>query len=241
VPSAADSDRLIADLLADPGYTSGRRAYPRTITLPDALGVIGRLFAEVDRGVAARADMARAGGVTIACRRGCNACCAEPILVLLPTALAVATWLAQPDRAEARAAFLAAYPVWRAAVGDTLDQLSDLAAGGAREEQAAAHLAHQRRGLLCPFNHGGDCTIYPVRPVVCRNGHAVDSADYCGGDHPSGKAATRLAFVPLDDFLKRVRRVEQALHLAIGGGALRHVALPDLVHALLARVGAAAS
>src|SRR5262249_54904858 len=115
----------------------------------------------------------------------------------------------------------------------TLDGLAEVIAAGDREAQATAHVAHQRRRILCPFNHDGDCGIYPVRPTVCRNGHAVETADYCAADHPSGKAATRLAFVPLDEFLRRVRLTEQALHLAIGARPLRLTALPDLVYALL--------
>ncbi len=229
-----DADRLISDLLADEAYASGRRVYPRTVTLADALAVVARLYAEVDRGVAARADAARRDGVTIACGRGCNACCAEPIMVLLPTAVTVAAWLARPEQTEARARFLAAYPGWRAQVGDRLEKLSELGAPGKpREPFAAAHAAHQLRRILGPFNHGGDCTVYPVRPVVCRNGHAVETADYCAGDHPSGKHATRLAFAPLDDFIRRVRLVEQALHFALGARPLRQTALPDLVYALL--------
>jgi Fe-S-cluster containining protein len=230
-------DQLIADLQSEPGYATGRRAYPRTVTLPDTLAVVARLFEEVDRGVAARAEAARRGGVAIACRRGCNACCAEPIMVLVPTAIAVASWLAEPAHAGERSRFLAAYPAWREAVGDGLDRLAELTGGPDREAQAAAHTAHQRRRILCPFNHEGDCGIYPVRPTVCRNAHAVDTADYCAGDHPSGKAATRLAFVPLDELLRHVRRTEQALHFAIGARQLRLTALPDLVHTLLTGAG----
>lgn len=229
----ADPDTLIAELLADVGYASGRRAFPRTVAVDDALAVVARVHDEVDRGIAARTAAAAEEGVQLACRQGCSACCSEPIMVLVPEAMTVASWLASPERDEQRAAFLAAYPEWRAAVGDSLERLAELDRAGDRAEKVTAHLAHQRRHILCPFNRDGDCTVYPVRPTICRNAHAIDSAEYCGADHPSGKAATRLQFVPLDEFLVTVRRVDRALHGAVVGTRPRLAALPDLVHTLL--------
>jgi hypothetical protein len=229
----ANVDRLVGELLSDEGYATGRRVFPRTVTPVEVIAVLARLHAEVDRGVEARAAAAARDNVAIACRRGCNACCAEPIMVLVPEAIAVAAWLMRPESRAVREAFVAAYPKWRAAVGDSLEKLAELDALGDRAAHTAAHIAHQRRHVLCPFNRGGDCTIYPVRPNICRNGHAIDTADYCGADHPSGKAATRLAFVPLDDFVRRVRRVERGLHLAVGGGPLRLAPLPDIVFKLI--------
>ena len=197
---ALDVDRLIADLLSDQGYASGRRAYPRSVSLQDTLAVVARLYAEVDRGTAARADAAAAQNVRLACGRGCNACCAEPIMVLVPTAIAVAVWLTPPENTVARDRFMAAYPGWREAVGDSLDALAELRERGDVATRTAAHAAHQLKRILCPFNHEGLCTIYPVRPVVCRNGHAVDSAGLLrrgsserkGGDPAGLRPARRL-------------------------------------------------
>ena len=88
---------------------------------------------------------------------------------------------------------------------------------------------------------------------VARNGHDVqphqqrvkkpwgweilwaDTPDYCGADHPSGKPATRLAFVPLDDFLGKVRRLERALHHALGGPRGKPESICVAVHRLLTR------
>jgi Fe-S-cluster containining protein len=33
---------------------------------------------------------------------------------------------------------------------------------------------------MCPFNHDGACTIYPVRPSVCRLAHAIGTNEHCG-------------------------------------------------------------
>jgi hypothetical protein len=177
-----------------------------------------------------RAAAARQSGLTIACRRGCNACCEELVLVYHPEAERIARWLDLPENAAARAGFLERYPGWREAVGDAPARLADLVAAGDKAGYDAAHVAQWRRRILCAFNDGGDCTIYEVRPVNCRNAHALDTADHCAGDDPSGKVAARLQFKPLDDFLARVRKLERAAHHAIGGPTYRPEALPDAVH-----------
>jgi hypothetical protein len=227
---AARLGQLVDELASDPGYASGKRKFPRPVSLADADAIAGGLQDEVDRGVTAREAAIAAQGQVLACKRGCTGCCEEPIMVLRPEAARVARWLKQPEHAEARAAFVAAYPAWKERVGGTPAKLSALYAGDGRA-YLAAHVEGFRQGVLCAFNHGGDCVIYPVRPIVCRGGHALDTSEHCTG--ATTKPAARASFVPLDQFIARTRGLLGAAHHAIGGPRGRVEALPNIVHHLL--------
>jgi Fe-S-cluster containining protein len=227
--------RLVQELGGDPGYASGRRSFPRTVTAEDAVSIAGALTGEIDRGCEARARAAERDRVKIACGRGCNGCCQEPILVYLPESVRVATWLARPENSAARAAFLAAYPIWQGQVGDGPEKLAALTVTGDVAAFKAAHVAEWRKQALCAFNRGGDCSIYPVRPGVCRNAHAVDTSEHCSGGSP--KPATRLEFIPLDTFMERARLLLRAAHHAMGGPRGRPQPLCDEVHRLLSTQG----
>ncbi len=228
------------DLLSDDGYLSGRRRYPRAVSAEDAVAMARHFQAELDRGTAARDVVAQKQGITIACHRGCYGCCSEMILVREPEAMAVAEWLGRPENAETRRAFVEAYPRWRAAVGDAPERLTALLHGEDRAAYEQAHVAQWRSGTLCAFNRDGACTVYPVRPVVCRNAHAVDTSDRCYPGRTDGKPATRLEFQPIEDFVKLSRRVLQAAHHAIRGPKTKQEALCDAVWRLLSGDAAAA-
>src|SRR5205823_414835 len=117
---------------------------------------------------------------------------------------------------------------------DAPERLAALAEDPARAaEYRAAHVAQWRRRVLCAFNRGGDCTIYPARPLVCRNAHAVETSERCFGDHPGGRPAVRLGFAPLDEFLARTRQLLRAAHHAVADSPRDHGALCAVVHHLL--------
>src|SRR5262245_54302966 len=105
--------QLVDQLTSDPGYASGRRSFPRTVTAEDAERIAEAMTHEIDRGCDARARVAERDGVKIACGRGCNGCCQEPILVYRPESLRVASWLARPENTATREAFLATYTIWK--------------------------------------------------------------------------------------------------------------------------------
>jgi hypothetical protein len=228
-------DERLARIVAELGHERYARArrLPPPMAADDAAEIARALAEAVDDGTQKRAEKAAEDGIVIACGRGCNACCEEPILVELPEAQVVAEWLGRPENQHARAAFLAAYPAWRAAAGDGPARLADLIERGDKQGYDVAHVAEWRRRVLCAFNQGGDCTIYPVRPITCRNAHAVDTSERCRGDNPSGLPATRLAFEPLDRFLLQADRVLKAAHHATGGERNRPAALCDAVYRLL--------
>ncbi|HET9625159.1 MAG TPA: hypothetical protein VFP84_27515, partial [Kofleriaceae bacterium] len=118
---------LVDELASDPAYATGKRKFPKPVSADDAVAIASGLQGEVDNGVARRDETIARQGMTLACHRGCNNCCTEPIMVFRPEALQIARWLKEHD--DVRAQFLAAYPAWKQAIGDTPQKLSDLSAG----------------------------------------------------------------------------------------------------------------
>lgn len=229
-PDEARLGQLVQDLAGDPGYATGDRKFPRRISLADVATIAGGLQDEVDRGVEARAASIAAQGMTVACKRGCNGCCEEPIMVFRPEAVRVARWLDQPENAEARAAFRAAYPAWRDQVGDVPAKLS---ARFVKDPASYvdAHVEAWRMGVMCAFNRDGACSIYPVRPIPCRTAHALETSEYCTG--AATRPAARASFVPLEQFVARTRKLLAAAHHAVRGPKGRVEALCNVVYELL--------
>ena len=225
-------EKLIGELAADlEGYAANRK-FSRQVALDEAAEVAAFLQEQVDKGVEAREQAIARSDTKLACKRGCNGCCEEPIMVFRPEAARVALWLEQPENAEIKEAFLAAYPGWKERIGDIDDKLSQLFVADP-QNYIAHHVDAWRKGVLCAFNRNGDCTVYAVRPTVCRTGHALETNEHCTG--ASETPATRATFVPLDSFVARSRKLIVATHNATPGDRGRPEALPHAVYAMLQR------
>ena len=168
----------------------------------------------------------------IHCKPGCNACCVVMVMIYRPEALASAAWLSQPENHATRDAFLAAYPAWREKVGNTPERLSQLFAAGQQASYDALQLAQWRKQTMCAFNREGSCSIYPVRPISCRNAHALDTAENCPPDAPVPPAA--VSFVPLERFLKDATRILRAAHNATTARRHEQQSVCAFVHTVLA-------
>lgn len=223
-------DRLIEQLGSDLEAYATYKKFPRKLRLDEASDVAEFLHEQVDQGVDARAEAIAKSGQTIACKRGCNGCCEEPIMVFRPEAARIWRWLERPENKEARLAFVAAYPAWKAAIGKTADALADVYETD-RENYVTHHIDAWRKGVLCPFNRDGACTVYPVRPIICRTGHALETNEHCSGNAEG--SAKRASFVPLDTFVARARYLLVATHNATKGSRGKPQALPHAVHAML--------
>jgi Fe-S-cluster containining protein len=172
--------------------------------------------------------------VTIACARGCNACCHELIIVAMPEAHLVARWLARPENAAARARFLERYPAWREKAGDRPERIATLTVRNRdREEYVETHRQYWRSGNLCAFNHDGECTIYPVRPLVCRDAHACETNERCSPSYTGGQPPSAISFTPLESVLQKCHHALQAAHNAVDDRVNQHQPLCAAVHDLL--------
>jgi Fe-S-cluster containining protein len=207
--------QLVAQLDSDERYAVGARRFPGYVTADDAVAIAEALADELDAGCATRAELAAAEGLKIACSAGCHHCCTIVVLAYRPEVLRIVRWLEQPENAASRDRFVAAYPKWRAQVGDAVDQLPQLFRAGKKAAFESLHMELWRKGALCAFNHDGLCSIYPVRPLGCRNAHALDTAERCVPDPPGGQPPSAVSFLPLEEFLQRATRMLRATHNAI--------------------------
>jgi hypothetical protein len=218
---------LVAELGSDPAYATGRRRFPRTVSVEDAVWITGEGHERLDEAVEERARLARARGRVVACASGCSACCEQPVTVYRPEAELIAAWLRRPENAAAREAFLAAYPAWRERAGDAFAPIVAAIAAGDVAAEEQAHLAAFRGGNRCAFNRDDLCTIYPVRPAVCRHCHALETADRCRAE---SYLPSTMSFVPADRLLAVSRQVARAMHHALGGARATPMALCEAVH-----------
>jgi Fe-S-cluster containining protein len=219
VSHTADEQRLLAlmaELISRREYVTGEAAFPRALAVEDARAISADIHQAIDLGSRKRAELAAAQGHPIACRAGCSACCEQLVMIWAPEAELVAAWLAEPEQAAVKEAFLEAYPRWRDESAAAIALVEERTAARDAKGQLGALVAHWRQRIRCAFNRDGLCTIYPVRPAVCRNCHALDTSDRCHPADATGTAATSLHFKPLEDFLRRARALSMAMHHALG-------------------------
>jgi Fe-S-cluster containining protein len=149
----------------------GRKVRLPVIAAQDAAGLVAMMHEQLEEAIDHRSAYLAEQRMTLACDRGCTACCTGPVVVGEAEATAVVVWLA--DHPEIQARFLAVYPAWRAALGALIESIFNEA------DRERAAMEYRTRKVLCPFNEAGDCTIYPVRPALCRKAHALESAEAC--------------------------------------------------------------
>ncbi len=231
---------LFDELISNDGYVSGRRSFPRTLTPDDAVAMTAELHAELDEVADNRARAAARMGKPLACGPGCNGCCEELVMVFQPEILRIARWLEAPANAAARQRFLEAYPAWKARIGDAPAQLEAAFVAGDNPAFMAMYRAQWRKRILCAFNHDGMCLIYDVRPLVCRNAHAVGTSAYCVGGDPGGRIADRMESKEFDAWFSRARGAVRAAHHAIGGPKQRPTSIVEAVHERLSGATVAA-
>jgi Fe-S-cluster containining protein len=230
---------LMAELTSRREYITGEVDFPRPLPRADAVAIAEDVQAAVDQGTAVRAEIIAQKGDVIACHAGCSACCEQLVMIYAGEAELIAEWLRAPEQADIKRAFLDAYPQWWERLGDSIDNIIALTDARDSARQFAALVAHWRRRVLCAFNRDGLCTIYPVRPVLCRSYHALDTSENCRPSDDTGSAATHMYFKPLEEFLDKTRSLSMAVHHALGGPKGRPEPLCKAVHDRLVRDGAA--
>jgi Fe-S-cluster containining protein len=181
--TTVDPQRLQRVAMELAAAVSQREAGGPRVRLPvlqraDAAALIGMMHGQLDEAIAQRsAEVAQRGGV-IACNKGCNACCASAVVVTEGEAVAVTEWLKLPENAGVRARYEAAYKGWSDKLGELV---AEAGVERSREDDLAWCITVKERQAMCAFNHDGACSIYPVRPSLCRKTHALDTNEHCGG------------------------------------------------------------
>jgi len=190
----------------------GKRHLP-VLQPGDASLVVGLFHSQIDAATAARRKRIEAIGHTLACAEGCNHCCKNVVIVFDGEAVAITEWLRQPEQAEALAAFRARYPAWKqqlARIIEAWDAAMSTGNGGAAERVLMQAWKEQ---VMCAFNVDGKCSIYEVRPAICRNAHALDTSERCRAE--TSTEALTYQFEPLDKYLQKIQPIVLALHAAL--------------------------
>jgi Fe-S-cluster containining protein len=129
----------------------------------------------VDRGV----RHVEAEGRTVSCRAGCGACCRQLVPISPPEAHQIGDVidaLPEPRRATVRQRF----EVARARLAKTplLAMLEDPATFTDGDLQRLG-LDYFALGIACPFLEDESCSIYPERPIACREYLVTSPAEAC--------------------------------------------------------------
>ena len=142
---------------------------------------------------------------SVACKPGCDACCHNLVEMTPPEALALGQHIHRhfPEAARDR-------------VLSRVAQNLTLAAG-----KTKAALAAMRRALPCPLLHGRACSVYPLRPLVCRAMHGLDREN-CEAELRAGSLAGSRYYAHRHDIARSVSAglLEGCLALGCQSGTL---------------------
>jgi Fe-S-cluster containining protein len=108
----------------------------------------------------------------VACREECDSCCYNQVELTPPEALRLGRHIAEHFSATEKAAVLAA-------VARNL---------ALTEGKPPAAIAAGRAELPCPLLREHRCSVYPVRPLMCRAMHALDR-ERCDAELRAGSLA----------------------------------------------------
>lgn len=195
----------------------GKRHLP-VIRPHDAEAICNLFYANIDRGTEARAKAVQASGKQVACGPGCSRCCDNLVGLHAGESQVVARWLARPEQDALRDRFLEKFAAWRAGLGDLVDRWIAASAAGDRETGSAIAQEAFRRGVGCAFlDDRGACSIYPARPTVCREHHAIGTNAGCEPD--ADVPVEQASFPPLDRYLEKIQPILLALHDAVSPDA----------------------
>lgn len=154
----------------------------------------------IDTGVAMAVQQAADAGRKIACSKGCNYCCANHAIPITPLEIMGVSWHAtELLSGEVRHVVKKQLTAWN----DTILQV------GAR---------------VCPFNVRGVCSVYPVRPIACRQFCVFDTQ--CVEGENVYEERRQDVLTPLYAFKERADRIMLA-HYGFSSDAAARTALED--------------
>jgi Fe-S-cluster containining protein len=149
-----------------------------------------------------------------ACRRGCAACCHQLVPLTILEAQRIGEHLSRMPRQQRRQ------------IGASLERhfsrfsawVKDRPPGDIRDR--AVNLDYLRQRNPCPFlGPANECRIYPVRPLICRGHHALETNARCQTGEtvirtiPAVDAATTQA-------MRQTQELVSQLGLPSGGGLI---------------------
>lgn len=132
------------------------------------------------------AETAQANGYEISCKMGCGACCRQYVPISPSEARLMATLveeMPEPRRTEIKQRFEQAVERFKASdVVENAINYNRLP----EEDQMKMAVDYFQLGIACPFLENESCSIYPDRPLICREYLVTSSPSHCanfGSDH----------------------------------------------------------
>jgi Fe-S-cluster containining protein len=127
-------------------------------------------------------------GKAISCRPHCGACCRQLVSISIPEAVRIADYVAEQEPARQQILRNRFATIVRKLEETGLLDKNDPPTGrplvpppGIPHEQAgdALALAYFQLQLPCPFLEDESCSIYEIRPSICREYHVTSPAELC--------------------------------------------------------------
>lgn len=120
-------------------------------------------------------------GLQVSCQKGCAHCCRQLVPLSIPEAAMVFEFslsLAEPRRSRVQSGFSAAVArLEKAGLLSRLQRLQDPAV--VDREMAAITREYFEQAIACPFLENECCSIYAVRPSMCREYLVSSPAAHC--------------------------------------------------------------
>lgn len=118
-------------------------------------------------------------GKKISCRKGCGACCRQHVPISAAEArllAAIVEHMPEPGQSIIRARFEKA--ARRLKDSGIIDQALNYHRLSGDDTKSMA-LEYFSLGIPCPFLDDESCSIYPFRPLICREYLVISSPDHC--------------------------------------------------------------
>lgn len=162
-----------------PGIGLGRfegRAYKSAL-------IIDKIYETIDKIIEEESTKAADSGHSVTCHQGCSACCHQPVGGPIAESFLIAEYLDQNPILKEN--FLEKYFGWRKQVNpdkytERMNRLGERVSPrpNEREVQKAVQ-SFSAYSPACPFLESDGCSIYPVRPLACRQHLSVDNPKKC--------------------------------------------------------------
>lgn len=146
----------------------------------------------VDAGVQATEK----AGEKISCRKGCGACCRQPVPLAEVEAFQIAELvesLPEPRRAEVKKRFAEGAAHFRKI--KWFERIENCPPDSPETVQQLG-LEYFKEGVACPFLAEESCSIHTQRPIACREYLVTSPAENCAEPKPKGVKGIELMFKP---------------------------------------------
>jgi len=161
----------------------GDRQVPISVAVPDydvaAVELIPVYQAITDKVVSNNAQESEANGKAISCRAGCGSCCNQMVPVTLLEAehlSKVVKRMPEPKQSRVRQRFKAIEEKMQTT--GLAQEMAIIAEYDAQRQRELA-IAYFKMGEACPFLESQSCSIYPDRPLECREFLVTSDPKHC--------------------------------------------------------------